>query len=176
MKTCTLCMLEKPLSAFEPQRRQCMACRALTKRPYRAAYYAKHSEIAKKDAKRWREENLAVAQARRKAEYEKNAEAAKIANAEYRKKHPEKVNAWSRKHVLAKQKRTPPWLSEDDFWLMEQAYEIAALRTKMFGFQWDVDHKIPLQGKLVSGLHVPHNLQVVPAKLNRSKSNKFVVT
>ena len=77
---------------------------------------------------------------------------------------------------MAREKRTPCWLQEDDFWLMEQAYELANLRTRLFGFRWDVDHIVPLHGKLVSGLHVPHNLQVLPAKSNRDKSNKFVVT
>jgi hypothetical protein len=59
--------------------------------------------------------------------------------------------------------------------VIAQAYELAALRTKMFGFQWEVDHAIPLQGKKVSGLHVPTNLQVIPATMNRQKNNRYEV-
>ena len=38
---------------------------------------------------------------------------------------------------------------------------------------FEVDHIIPLNGKLVSGLHVLKNLQVIRRSLNRSKGNKF---
>ena len=67
------------------------------------------------------------------------------------------------------------WLTGDDYWIIEQAYELASLRTKMFGFSWEVDHVLPMQGKIVSGLHVPTNLQVIPARLNRQKTNQYEV-
>jgi len=71
--------------------------------------------------------------------------------------------------------RTPNWLTQNEFWMMEQAYELALLRTKLFGFKWVVDHTIPLNGKNVSGLHTPYNLQVIPEKENLIKSNRFEV-
>lgn len=69
--------------------------------------------------------------------------------------------------------RVPKWLSEDSHWIIKEIYELAELRTKMLGFSWHVDHIVPLQGKKVSGLHVPWNMQVIPAVTNLRKKNFF---
>jgi hypothetical protein len=105
----------------------------------------------------------------------KNPEKVKLYAARTKAKNKGAVNARTVARRLAKIKRTPAWLTEDDHWLIEQAYELAALRTKLFGFSWHVDHKLPLQGKSVSGLHTPLNLQVLPATDNIRKGNRFEV-
>ena len=56
----------------------------------------------------------------------------------------------------------------------EEARKLARQRTNITGFQWHVDHVIPLNGITVSGLHVWNNLQVIPASLNYSKRNRVV--
>ena len=44
----------------------------------------------------------------------------------------------------------------------------------MTGIEWSVDHIVPLKGKLVCGLHVHNNLQVITNIENMKKGNRFV--
>lgn len=73
-----------------------------------------------------------------------------------------------------KLQRTPSWLTEEDHWMFEEIYSLTKLREKLTGVKWHVDHILPLQGKLVSGLHVPMNLQVITATENLSKGNTYI--
>lgn len=138
--------------------------------------------------KQWRHQNPDKVKEHNKSQYEAHAEKIKLLVGKYRWKNIETVREKKRQyqrnnpHVFrailarreaAQMQRTPIWLTDDDCWMMQQAYEIAAKRTKQFGFAWHVDHIIPLQGKKVSGLHVPTNLQVIPGAENRRKSNYF---
>ena len=66
---------------------------------------------------------------------------------------------------------TPSWISEGDRKSMASIYMLAAKLEKLFGVKYHVDHIVPLRGKDVCGLHVPWNLQILEASLNRAKSN-----
>lgn len=61
---------------------------------------------------------------------------------------------------------TPPWLGESG---------IEAIRKKYADRPpgYHVDHIVPLKSHLVCGLHVPWNLQHLPAGPNMSKSNTY---
>ena len=78
----------------------------------------------------------------------------------------------ARARQLDKAKRTPAWLTNEDKWFIEEIYDLAAKRTQATGVSWHVDHKLPLRGKTVSGLHVPMNLQVILGVENSRKGNK----
>jgi 5-methylcytosine-specific restriction endonuclease McrA len=72
--------------------------------------------------------------------------------------------------------RTPQWVnkSKDTLFEIKGFYIAAAALTKSTGVEHQVDHIVPLNGKTVSGLHVPWNLRVVTAKENIKKSNKVM--
>jgi hypothetical protein len=107
------------------------------------------------------------------ANYLKNKEEAKKRIADWKKQNAAKVNANCMKRHAQKLNATPSWLTEEDHWLIEETYDLARLRTQMFGFVWHVDHIVPLKGENVCGLHVPYNLQVILASANCSKRNRF---
>ena len=69
---------------------------------------------------------------------------------------------------------TPKWLNESDRNKIVEFYKDRDRLTKLTGIEMHVDHMVPLQGKLVSGLNVPWNLQILTAFDNISKSNKLL--
>ncbi len=104
-----------------------------------------------------------------------NIDKYRASQSQSKKNNSAKVNSRNAKRRADKLQRTPSWITKDDLWLITEAYELAKLRTKHFGFVWHVDHIIPLKGKLVSGLHVPLNLQVIEGKENMRKNNRMEV-
>jgi len=116
------------------------------------------------------EENLKA-----RLRYNDNKEYRSFCKKLYRSNNKHITNANAAKRRAAKLCRTPKWLTSDDIDIIKNIYKEAMLQTKLNNELWVVDHIIPLQGKLVSGLHVPENLQLMRARDNESKQHKYEI-
>lgn len=125
--------------------------------------------------KRWQAANKDKIRIDAKAWVAANPDKVRAKAKRYIQRHPDAYTARSVISVARRAKRVPKWLTSDDRWMMREAYKLAKLRTIMFGFVWEVDHVVPLRGEIVSGLHVPTNLQVIPKADNRNKRNHYLI-
>lgn len=132
-------------------------------------------EKARRNQQNWQSRNPRLAALRSNDWYYDNIERHKKTRRRYFEENPHLRAKLSSLQRAAKSNRTPKWLTEDDFWLMDEIYRLAGARTAQTGVAWHVDHVIPLRGKLVSGLHVPSNLRVVEWKENLIKGNSYAV-
>ena len=86
----------------------------------------------------------------------------------------DKMNATAAKTRAKRIKRKPKWIKDVFIEEIKVWYKRAKILNKFTGERWEVDHIIPLQGKMVSGLHVPWNLQLLTKSENISKGNRHV--
>lgn len=105
-------------------------------------------------------------------------------NAEWRKNNRDRfremVSDWNdrnpgaraahcRERQARKRNATPKWLTREQRRHMKQFYILAAQANEPV----HVDHIVPLDGRLVCGLHVPWNLQLLGAIPNMQKGSKL---
>lgn len=156
MKTCSKCGIEKPLDMFPKDKRvkrdgreaRCKKCRNSYTTEW-GKTNKKRQEYRKGYNKKWREDNK-----EKKLEYNrmwnKTSAGKAYKNMKCAERRSKKLNA------------TLPGYEEE----IKHIY-----KTCPEGHH--VDHIIPLQGNNVSGLHVPWNLQHLPATENFKKGNKL---
>jgi len=132
--------------------------------------YINNQEAILERSKRYGANNPKEIRARNKKYYHANKEKEATRTRKYRKDNPGIINALCMKRHTDKLKRTPAWADLD---AIKTVYQSAQALTKITGITYSVDHIIPLRGKLVSGLHVESNLQLMPLSGNINKSNRF---
>ena len=103
-----------------------------------------------------------------------NKENYKVIQQKYTQRHKSKKNAMTAKRRAIKSNATPIWLTATHYNQIQWFYIVAKILEKLTNEKYHVDHIVPLQGNEVKGLHVPWNLQVLKAKDNLKKSNRFV--
>ena len=152
MKTCSRCKEEKPFDLFGSNKSTgdgltcyCVPCK-------------------NKIQQEWRAVNPEKSILHNKARHAKKME--------WQKAHPAITNAKAARRRAAQLQRTPSGACFDS---IKEFYTCAKDLEELTGIEFHVDHIIPLQGKLVSGLHVASNLQILTATENISKSNTFQV-
>lgn len=166
MKTCTKCGF---VGAFDKFYKQTIS----SKDGYQS--HCKTCDNARKDI--WKKANLKLAKQHAKTadanKYIKNKQTIAKRNKQWKKQNPAKMLAIDAKRRAAMLQRIPKWLTETDVVAIECKYSVCVMLNKYGVQKWHVDHIIPLQGKLVSGLHVPANLQVITEAANLAKSNIY---
>lgn len=187
MKACPKCGQLKADMAFSKRSNQkdglSYMCRECC-----AAYNVKWQKKNKGEVKKYHDEyylaNQDTIRARINEERKSNPEKYKAIEAARRKANPgrcrESKRAWEKRNPAAmaakraKRKAVlqcgqPPWVTQYKE-EMKQFY-ISCRENKM-----TADHIVPLQGKSVSGFHVPWNMQMLTLKENSSKGNRLVGT
>jgi hypothetical protein len=149
LKTCTRCGETKPYPEFSK--------RAALKDGHRSQ--CKVCEAASRTKEQWTQWN------RNKGHGSMEERCAKP-------KIPKSVRT-ARRRAKLKNAYNKDWLTEFDLFAINEIYEVSKRRSEITGVIHHVDHALPLQGKSVSGLHVPWNLQVITAAENYRKNNFY---
>lgn len=178
-KFCSHCKQDKPVSEFHKDRRAatgyqvyCKTCKSEMQR---------NSPTRKSVVDRYREANKEICNARSLATQKK-----------YREKYNQKMSDWvSKNHDRYLERRRKLYAKNSareiervrrrQGRIKDQIQLTAGHQAEIDGMYlfcqifkgFEVDHKIPLNGKKVSGLHIPENLQVLTKRENRSKGNRF---
>jgi hypothetical protein len=90
---------------------------------------------------------------------------------DWRKNNKAKAASYTRSRYALKNQAMPLWANKEK---IQQYYDFAAyMKWITLGIEYHVDHKVPLKGKNVCGLHTHDNLQILRADQNRIKHNSF---
>lgn len=166
-KVCNKCKEEQTLENFSPNKSKpqgvkytCKRCSAVLAKERRSKFILSESqaEAARERSRKWRLENPELAKQVKQKSVAKRPFIKAAASARYR---------------ASKSSATPSWLTDEQRKQIEYFYQHTNDLLCVTGEMYHVDHIVPLKGTNVCGLHVPWNLQVLPADINCIKSNTY---
>lgn len=167
MRECKKCGVSKLLEDFKPNKNckngfeyTCLVCSRLGQKRWEE----KNQERHQANQLRWRTQNQDRYKAAKHSWYLKNKETVCEQAKQFAKDNPDWKTSATAKRRAQKKQAIPKWAN---------LKEIRKIYKKAKELNLVVDHIIPLQSKLVCGLHVEHNLQLLTASENSIKHNKF---
>lgn len=172
MKICCRCKIEKPFTEYHK-------CNT---RLGKGGIYPRCKQCKKETQKQYRDANLEKVKERTRLSVAKHRllypgkakESERQTRAKYPDKYKELTKIYSTRQRVKRGRHRdnalPIWRDEEK---IEVIYSISELKTICLGTRHHVDHIVPLVSKYVCGLHCEHNLQVLPAKENISKGNRW---
>ncbi len=158
MKKCFKCGETKELSMFHKHKgmkdghlNKCSACVLLNVKTWRKdnpnARKEEHERKRIREGKQTQQEYI--------SKLKQNAKGRKVVSLEY-----------AHKRRLQTERYIP---SELDELVFKEAVDVRDRRKELTGFDWHIDHIVPINSTAACGLHNAFNLQVVPAKWNVRK-------
>ena len=175
-KVCSKCKKEKPLDSFHKGKGYRFGvkstCKVCCKFIDSERYSEKKDQISANNL-RWKKENPEKVKEIQSRSRQKNQVKRNETLRSWRVENPDKVRQHQASRRASKLNATPDWLTGPQKAHIARTYTLAKLMEDITNAPHHVDHIVPLQGENICGLHVPWNLQVLPARDNLRKGNRL---
>lgn len=195
LQPCSACNVEKPWSEFNKNAtrltgyngvcKQCCALKDKKRREDRSARSEPTTQFrkcpccntTKPSESFWINKSTAsglstyckiCTKAKREGKYDPDK--TKVKNLVWRKNNRGRMKGYGIARAKQTRLATPKWANMDK---IEEVYKQRDALNLASNTVYHVDHIVPLKSKLVCGLHVEHNLQVLPELENKKKCNYF---